>query len=154
MNLPPVLVSACLAGVICRYDGKEIFCEAVQHLVRIGGGVVVCPEQLGGLPTPRSPVTIVGGDGFDVVQGRARVLTQQGVDVTCQFMRGAEETVRLVRLIGVRKAVFKDRSPSCAVKRVYSGEKLVKGCGVTTALLLKEGVEIISEEDFALEYES
>jgi len=90
---------------------------------------------------------IVGGDGFDVLSGKARVISEDGLDVTECFLRGAEEVLCLARLAGVRRVIFKDKSPSCGVRRIYRGKRLVKGCGVTTALLLREGFEVESTEE-------
>ncbi len=109
-----VLVSACLAGVRCRYDGGACPDPAVVDLVRRGRALPVCPEQLGGLPTPRRPAEIRGGAGADVLEGRARVVTASGADVTDAFLRGAEETLRLARLSGAEGAILKARSPSTA----------------------------------------
>lgn len=98
---------------------------------------------MGGLPTPRVPSQIVGGDGFDVLRGKAKVISEHGSDVTEHFLRGAEETLRLAQLVGVSKVIFKERSPSCGVKKIYREDQLINGCGVTTALLLREGIEVV-----------
>ncbi len=142
-----MLVSGCLVGLRCRYDGRRLPHTAVQKIVSQGEGIVVCPEQLGGLPTPRVMSQIVGGDGFDVLSGKARVISEDGLDVTECFLRGAEEVLCLARLAGVRRVIFKDKSPSCGVRRIYRGKRLVKGCGVTTAFLLREGFEVESTEE-------
>jgi len=142
-----ILVSGCLAGLHCRYDGKKSSSAAVQELIRRGEGIVVCPEQLGGLPTPRADSKIVGGDGFDVLSGKAKVISEEGIDVTEQFIGGARETLRLARLVGAKRVIFKERSPSCGVKKIYRGEEIVDGCGVTTALLLREGFEVTAAEE-------
>jgi len=89
------IVSACLAGVRCRYDGEDREDPKVLELLAGGEAVPVCPEQLGGLPTPRSRAEFVGGDGEDVLDGRARVVSEEGVDVTDFFLRGAEEVLRI-----------------------------------------------------------
>jgi len=94
--------------------------------------IPVCPEQLGGLPTPRPPAEILGGDGADVLSGTARVINLRGEEVTEAFMRGAEEVLRLARLLGVRRAFLKAKSPSCGLEPL----------GVTAALLLREGLEL------------
>ncbi len=94
----------------------------------------VCPEQLGGLSTPRPPARIVGGDGFDVLAGRAKVIRRgDGVDVTEAFVRGAKECLKLVEIFGLEKALLKAKSPSCG---------LMRPVGVTAAALLLSGVEI------------
>lgn len=141
----PVLVSACLAGVACRYDGTACPDPAVEALVRSGRALPVCPEQLGGLPTPRRRAEIRGGDGEAVLDGRARVVNAAGEDVTESFLRGARETLRLARLAGADRALLKARSPSCAAGEIYDGSfsgRRRAGAGVTAALLRREGLDV------------
>ncbi len=130
----PVLVSACLLGVACRYDGRS---KPSSRLLELAGSaplVPVCPEQLGGLATPRPAAGIVGGDGLDVLEGRARVLTvAAGTDVTAAFLTGAEETLRVARLLKVRRCILKGQSPSCGLR---------PKAGVTAALLVSKGLEV------------
>ena len=147
MKKPLILISACLAGLHCRYDSTDCSNAIIQELLKKGEGIVVCPEQLGGLPTPRAASQIVGGDGFDVLSGKAKVISEEGKDVTEQFIMGAKETLRLAQLVGAKRVIFKERSPSCGVHKIYKGEKIVAGCGVTTALLLKKGFEVTSIEE-------
>ena len=140
MDEKKIIVSACLAGLCCRYDGETKPCEAVVKLVREGRAVPVCPEQLGGLPTPRMPAEKSGD----------RVVRQDGVDVTAEFVRGAEESLKLAKLIGARAAILKSRSPSCGCGVIYDGSfsgKPVPGDGVTAALFKANGIQIITEED-------
>ncbi len=107
------LVSACLLGLRTRYDGNS---KEVAWLRRGACRFIpVCPEQLGGLPTPRAPAEILGGDGLAVLEGRARVVNQLGEDVTPAFIRGAEEVLRLAKLYQVQGVWLKARSPSCGV---------------------------------------
>lgn len=144
-----LLVSACLAGLRTRHDGCAAADERVQALVREGRAIPICPEQLGGLSTPRRPAEIRGGDGADVLDGRARVVNQAGEDVTEAFLRGAEETLRLAHLAGARRAILKARSPSCGAGVIYDGTfsgARRPGDGVTTALLRREGVVVQTEE--------
>lgn len=145
----PVLVSACLAGLHTRHDGRASTDERIAALVREGRAIPVCPEQLGGLPTPRRPAEIRGGDGADVLAGRARVIDEAGEDVTEAFLRGAEETLRLARLAGAKGVILKARSPSCGAGAIYDGTfsgARRPGDGVTAALLRREGVEVQTEE--------
>lgn len=138
-----VLVSACLLGVRCRYDGTSN--PARELLTQPGVRLVpVCPEQLGGLPTPRPPAWLVGGTGRDVLAGRARVVNVHGEDVTQQFVKGAQETLRVARACGARRAILKEKSPSCGSCTVYVDGELTSGEGVTAALLRQHGFEIIS----------
>ncbi len=138
-----VLVSACLLGVHCRYDGSTNPATGLQQLARRYRIVPVCPEQLGGLPTPRPPAEFSGGDGRAVLEGRACLQTASGEDVTEAFLRGAREAVRLGKLAGARVAILKERSPSCGVCHVYCRGRLIEGQGVTTALLVEHGFEVI-----------
>ncbi|MBX6377266.1 MAG: DUF523 domain-containing protein [Clostridia bacterium] len=140
-----VLVSACLAGVPCRYDGRDSLEPDLRERVERGEAVVVCPEVLGGLPTPREPAEIVGGDGGDVLDGRARVVTRTGRDVTEAFVAGARATLALARLHGARKVVLKARSPSCGAGLIHDGTfsgRLREGDGVTAALLRRHGIHV------------
>ena len=107
-----VLISACLAGRACRYDGSAFSLKGVEALVGAGRAVLVCPEVAGGLGTPRPPAEIVGGDGDDVLQGRARVVTREGADVTAEYLAGAWATLRAAQASGARTAGLKARSPS------------------------------------------
>jgi len=134
------LCSACLLGVKCRYDGQAKPDEKVLKLAREEVLVPVCPEQLGGLPTPRRPQEIRG----------KRVLTDLEDDVTLQFEKGAEETLHIAKLYDIKEAVLKQKSPSCGVGKIHDGtfsDRVVKGDGITTALLKKNGIIVISEED-------
>ncbi|MGD0707796.1 MAG: DUF523 domain-containing protein [Anaerolineaceae bacterium] len=135
-----IIVSACLAGVQCRYDGAGKPCEAVICLVAVGKAIPVCPEQLGGLTTPRLSSEIRGD----------RVVRKDGVDVTEEFERGAHEALRLAQLVGAKAAILKSRSPSCGVGKIYDGTfsgKVVDGDGVFTALCRKNGIEVKTEEE-------
>ncbi|MFZ5768299.1 MAG: DUF523 domain-containing protein [Bacillota bacterium] len=140
-----VLVSACLLGVRCRYDGGSNFSPEVAGAMGTCCLIPVCPEVLGGLPIPRPPAEVVGGDGTDVLARRARVVTREGGDVTDAFVRGAEEVLRLAKLAGAEEAWLKGRSPSCGVKCIHDGTfsgGMRPGPGVTAALLGKEGLRL------------
>jgi uncharacterized protein YbbK (DUF523 family) len=131
-----VVVSACLAGINCKYTGGNNEVDRVVEIMKKGGGIPVCPEQLGGLTTPRLPAEIMNGDGYDVLDGKAGVrITETGEDVTAQFIRGAEETLKIVELVSPDLILFKQKSPSCGCNKIYNNRKLVKGDGITTALL-------------------
>jgi hydroxyethylthiazole kinase-like uncharacterized protein yjeF len=143
----PLLVSACLLGVNCRYDGGNSLSEKVIQKISGIFFLPVCPEILGGLPTPRAPNWFVGGAGKEVVEGRARVMNEEGKDVTENFLRGAREVLGLAQKFRVRRAILKSGSPSCGVGWVkVRGEKII-GDGVMTALLRQHGVEVISDEE-------
>jgi uncharacterized protein YbbK (DUF523 family) len=146
----PVLVSACLAGRACRFDGTASPDDAVSRLVAEGRAVLVCPEADGGLGTPRPPAEIVGGTGADVLAGRARVVTESGADVTEAYLRGARIALAAAQRAGATTAILKARSPSCGRGRVYDGSfsrTLAEGDGVTAALLEANGITVLSDED-------
>lgn len=144
------LVSACLLGVNCRYDGKNALEPKLLELLKEDKIIPVCPEQLGGLPTPREPAWIVGGEGSDVLKGAAKVINQSGREVTQNFRLGAEEILRLAKLYGVKCAILKSKSPSCScsgIREPFSFDKLKRGDGVTAALLKRNRIKVVSEED-------
>jgi len=127
------LVSACLVGLCTRYDGRtKANPDCLTH-INTTGWIPVCPEQLGGLPTPREAADIVGGDGKDVLAGKARVMTKSGIDITAEFIRGAEQVLQIARLQNISKAFLQARSPSCAVHG---------NIGVTAALLQSNGIDV------------
>lgn len=134
------LCSACLLGINCRYDGKNKPIQKVLDLIKKETLIPVCPEQLGGLSTPREPSE----------QRGERVVTKTGRDVTDNFLRGAEQVLGLAKLLGIKEAIFKQKSPSCGCGKIYDGtffDKLIEGNGITTALLKKNGIKVISEDD-------
>ena len=143
----PILVSACLAGLPCRYDGQAKPDPEVMALVKAGLAIPICPEQLGGLSTPRSPAEIVGGTGQDVLAGRAKVHNAAGDDVTEQFRRGAAAVAQLARNCGAQSAILQDRSPSCGTSQIYDGtfsRQLKAGQGVAAAQLSALGLMVRS----------
>lgn len=146
MKYEVILVSACLLGVSCRHDGGHAYCPEVFDELWQSHFVPVCPEQLGGLPTPREPSKIEKGDGEEVLRGAARVINGKGEDVTGAFLKGAQETLRIAQLMKAGKAILKDHSPSCGCRAIHQKEGMVKGVGVTAALLVKNGLEVMSEE--------
>ena len=146
----PVLVSACLAGVPVRHDGTANPRSVVAELVAQGRAVLVCPEVDGGLTTPRPAAEISGGDGHDVLEGRARVLTKDGTDVTEAYVAGARRALEAAREAGAEVAILKARSPSCGRGRIYDGSHtrtLTAGDGVTVALLRSNGILVVTEEE-------
>ncbi|MEW6358455.1 MAG: DUF523 domain-containing protein [Planctomycetota bacterium] len=138
-----VIVSACLLGVECRYDGESKLDEDLIARLAGEGIVPVCPEQLGGLPTPRPPAQIVGGGGEDVLDGRARVVNRDGADVTANYIRGAEQVLGIAQRLGITKAYLKSKSPACGFGKIRKGEKLSEGNGVCAALLARNGITVI-----------
>lgn len=143
-----ILVSACLAGINCRYDGENKFQKEIFDLVRNGKAILVCPEQLGGLKTPRLPAEI------KFVDGQRRVIMKDGKDVTLEYERGANEVLKLAQQLGITKAIFKSKSPSCGCGIIYDGtfsSKTIVGNGITTDLLIANGIEVIAAEDYLKE---
>lgn len=144
------LVSACLAGRPCRYDGQARTDPQISAAVESGAAMPACPEMLGGLAVPPRPAEIVGGDGDDVLDGRARVLDDQGTDVTAEFVLGAERALAVARAVGATSATLHERSPSCGSARRYDGTftgALVDGPGVTAALLRRHGITVQAPAD-------
>ncbi len=144
------LCSACLLGINCRYDGRTKSNSRLIEIAKDGSLIPVCPEQLGGQATPRPDAEIFGGDGSDVLAGRAKVIEPGGNDVTKNFVSGAEEVLKIARILGVKEVILKQRSPSCGCAQIYDGtfsKKIIKGDGVTAALLKQNGIKVITEED-------
>ena len=140
-----ILVSACLAGYPCRYDGESMPDEKVIDLLKQGKAIPVCPEQLGGLTTPRLPAEITKDE-----DATWKVVNIQGIDVTKQFSRGAQVVLDIARLYGIKQAILKQNSPSCGVGRTYDGtftDTLIDGNGVTADLLIDNGMDVVSEEE-------
>ncbi len=138
------IVSACLVGVNCRFDGKNKISEDLIDALKRRELIPLCPEQLGGLPTPRSPSRIVEGNGYDVLDGRTRVVNQRGEDVTENFIRGATEALKIAEILDVEEAILESKSPSCGCACMHGPlDKLVESDGVLTALLKRNGIRAI-----------
>lgn len=139
-----LIVSKCLTGECCRYDGASKPDPEIVKLVLSGEALAVCPEQLGGLPTPRIPAELTG-TGEAVLKGEAKAMTRDGRDVTEAFIAGAEKALALALGAGAERAILKAKSPSCGCGLIYDGTftgALREGNGVTAALLIKNGIEV------------
>lgn len=139
-----ILISACLAGINCKYNGGNNSNDKIIELVKKGDAILVCPEQLGGLKTPRTPAEI------KIIDGVRKVITKDGVDVTPEYMKGAIEVLELAKKFNITKAILKSKSPSCGCGKIYDGNfssNLIAGNGMTTELLLQNGIEVITEND-------
>ena len=134
----PLLISACLMGIPCRYDGKKKDYPELQALQAQYTLIPVCPEQLGGLATPRTPAE----------RQNDRVVTAESKDVTAEYTAGAEAVLHLAKTLGCKKALLKERSPSCGSKEIYDGtfsRRLIPGMGITAEILTKNGLQVYGE---------
>ncbi|GAB6180849.1 DUF523 domain-containing protein [Desulfotomaculum defluvii] len=156
-----ILVSACLAGIRCKYHGGDNLIPEILALVEQGKALTVCPEELGGLSTPREAVDIETGDGFQVLAGSARCLCEGGREVTTEFLQGASKVLQIALENNIKLAILKERSPSCGSSCIYNRVQnnsngvertIVQGMGVTSALLYQNGIKVISEEQFLRNY--
>jgi len=144
------LISAWLLGIRCTWNGSDNENDRALELSRVETLIPVCPEQLGGLATPRVPQEIQGGTGEDILNGKCKIMNENGEDVTREFITGAEETLKIAKQLNIREFVGKSKSPSCGCGQIYDGTfsgRLINGDGVTTALLRRNGIRIIPEED-------
>lgn len=136
-----ILVSACLLGENCKYNGKSNYCEKVIELSKKHNLIPACPEQLGGLPTPRAPSEIK----------QNKVINKVGEDLTNEFILGANKTLEIAKKFDCKYAILKARSPSCGFFEIYSGnfdKSLVLGNGITAELLSKNNIIVLNEENF------
>jgi len=136
------IVSACLAGECCRYDGKSNTVNSVKELVESGSAIPVCPEILGGLPVPRIKCELRRNEN-----GSAAINGEDGNDYTVYFTAGAEAALEIARKNGITAAILKSNSPSCGMGLIYDGTftgKLTEGNGITAELFLKSGLDVIA----------
>jgi uncharacterized protein YbbK (DUF523 family) len=144
-----ILVSACLIGINCKYNGYNNKDEKVIQYLKDKQFVIACPEQLGGMPTPRDPSEIIKLDIEDIIKGQTSVINNKRLDVTNKFKQGAKETLNIANIYNCKEAILKDGSPSCGSSYIYDGtfsSKKIDGVGVTTALLINNGIKVISEK--------
>ncbi|WP_433747783.1 DUF523 domain-containing protein [Falsibacillus pallidus] len=146
-----IVVSSCLAGLPVRYNGTDCLDQKIRKLIEENKVIPVCPELLGGFSTPREPAEIVNGSGEDVLDGKAKVIAKSGEDVTELYIKGAYATLKKAKEVNATIIVLKENSPSCGSSMIYNGEfkgEKIAGYGVTTALLRRNGLQVISEEQF------
>ena len=144
-----LLISSCLLGLFSKYNGIESPHPLLLEYCRRGQLIPVCPEQMGGLATPRRPVELCGGDGYAVLSGKARAMADDGSDCTEAFRRGAGQLLNIASLLPVRAAILKEGSPSCGSSYIYDGQfshTRITGNGVAAALLKQHGITVYSEE--------
>jgi len=149
-----ILVSSCLLGLNTKYNGESNAHSLIQKYSSLGRFIPVCPEQLGGLPTPREPVEIINGTGQEVLLGKSSTRGEHGDEVTSQFIKGANEVLKIVEMVTITSAILKERSPSCGVNYIYNGSfahRTIPGQGVTSALLKQNDIPIYSEEELTEE---
>jgi uncharacterized protein YbbK (DUF523 family) len=140
------LVSSCLAGIDCRFNGANNLDVKIAKLVKEGTAIALCPEVLGGLPIPREPCEII-----QTSDKKRKVISKSGKDFTKFYLKGAVKTYKICKICGVEKAILKSRSPSCGYGKIYDGTfkgKLIEGNGLTSELLSKNGIEIFNEENW------
>ena len=144
MEKEKILVSACLLGINCKYSGGNNFNQKIFDMVKEGKAIPICPEQLGGLETPRNPAEI------RIIDGIQHVIDNKGNDLTKQFEKGAKEVIEFAKQLGVKSFILQPRSPSCGIGKIYSGNfdgKLVTGNGILVELCKNNGIEAINCED-------
>lgn len=141
MEKEKILISACLIGLNCKYNGGNNENSKLVELMKEKDLIPICPEQLGGLKTPRASAE----------RTQEKVLTKEGIDVTKEYQKGAEEVLNLAKKLNIKKAILKSRSPSCGIDEIYDGtfsHTLIKRDGVTAELLKKNGIEVISSDKY------
>lgn len=145
-----MIVSACLVGVNCKYNGENNSNEIVEKFLKDKEFIIICPEQLGGLTTPRNPSEIIYKDGFEVLKGNSKVISCDNVDVTDNFVKGAKEALKIAQMYNCKKALLKEGSPSCGCNLIYDGTftgKKKSGMGVTSALFTENNIDVFSEKE-------
>lgn len=145
-----IVISACLCGVNCKYNGENNLNEKALKLFEEGKAVLICPEELGGMSTPRVPHEIKGGAGAEVLDGKALVISRDGEDSTEKFISGAKEALEIAKDADAKLAILKAKSPSCGCGKIYDGSfKGIKidGNGVTAELFIRNGIKVITEEE-------
>ena len=146
---PTIVVSACLIGQRCRYNGEDKRHPGVIRFLRGKKYVALCPEMLAGWGSPRPAVQFHGGGASDVAQGKAKIKDERGMDRTESLMQGVSMALEQAQTLQAREAILKEKSPSCGVRRVYRDGKLTRGEGLFTHGLRKKGVQVRSEESLA-----
>lgn len=139
-----MIISACLCGCDCKYNGKNNKNESCVELLKRGKAVLVCPEQLGGMTTPRVPSEIIKNDG------KISVISKEGKDVSKEFKKGAKEALKIAKLVDAKVAILKNGSPSCGSKYIYDGtfsNNKIEGKGITAKLFMENGIEVFSEDE-------
>ncbi len=140
------LISACLLGINCRYNGTSSRILELERLIGSGRLIPICPEVLGGLDTPREPCEII-----TQTNGSLKVMSQRGLDCTSEFQNGAQKVLEMAKVYHVKKVILKANSPSCGSGHIYDGtfsRKLIEGDGLTSKLLLENDIEVYNETNW------
>ncbi|KTT83689.1 MULTISPECIES: 2-thiouracil desulfurase family protein [Mammaliicoccus] len=146
-----IVISACLVGEKVRYDGNHKLDLFYKNLIDEKKAISICPEILGGLQVPREPAEIIGGDGYDVWNDQAKVMTVKGRDVTIQFKEGAKRALSIIKDLNANTVILKSDSPSCGSTVIYDGTftgNKKEGVGVTTALFTLNDINVYDEKNF------
>lgn len=145
-----LLVSACLVGVNCKYNGGNNDNNKVKDFLKDKQYMIICPEQLGGLTTPRKPSEINNIGGKEVLKGNSKVISCENKDVTENFINGAKESLKIAEMFNCKQAILKEGSPSCGCNFIYDGSfsgNKIPGMGVTAALFNENNIEVFSEKE-------
>ena len=145
-----ILVSACLLGIDCKYNGSNNDNIKVKEYLKNKEFIIVCPEQLGGLTTPRDPSEIIKLDNSEIMDKNYKVISNKNIDVTENFIKGANETLKIAQIYNCKEAILKDGSPSCGSNFIYDGSftgNKIKGEGLTAKLLKDNNIKVISENE-------
>ncbi|MEG1870435.1 MAG: DUF523 domain-containing protein [Peptostreptococcaceae bacterium] len=143
------LISACLCGVNCKYNGLNNYNKHCDDLLKNGKAILICPEQLGGLATPRVS-SEMNNSAEEILKRKGEIFTKDGRDVTEEFIKGAKEVIEIAKKLDIEGAILKEGSPSCGVNLVYDGTftgNKIKGRGITAEILIQNGINVISEND-------
>ncbi|NME35084.1 MULTISPECIES: DUF523 domain-containing protein [Fusobacterium] len=139
-------ISSCLCGINCKYSGKNNLNPIFLEILNKGEAIPICPEQLGGLPTPRIPAEIQKDK-----KGKIKVITKNNTDVTKEYFLGAERALKILKALEIDTVILKSKSPSCGYGKIYDGtfsKNLIEGNGITVDLLLKNNIKVINDEDY------
>ncbi len=140
------IISACLVGINCRYNGKNSLNKELAQLVEDGKAIPICPEVLGQLPIPREPCETI-----TTKEGVRKVMSVSGVDYSKEFLDGAMKTLEICNIIGIKTAILQSRSPSCGYGKIYDGTftgRLIEGNGLTAEILIENGIKVLNEENW------
>lgn len=146
------MISACLIGVNCKYSGTNNLSSDVMNILDKYDFLPICPEQLGGLPTPREPSEIFNCSAAEVLDGMGKIVNNKGIDCTEGFIKGGKEILYIAKKFNIKYAILKANSPSCGNQKVYDGSfsgNLILGRGITAELLIRNGIKVYNEKELS-----